>query len=421
MDLSLKTLFLVLLITAKGFFSMEIIDRIVAVVGDDIILKSEVDQFVEQKKIFGITGDEESLRAAALEELISVRILYDIAKRDTTIAVSDEEVQTVLDSRINPIIQQVGGERRFEEIYNTTVSDLRRHYRTEIRKGLLVDRLKNRHLSGITATRREVEAFYRDYKDSIPPAKPSVTVSQLFISISGDAAADAAALRKITAVRADIVSGDMSFEEAAEKHSHDVSSASKGGNIGFTSRGDLVPEYERVAYNLEKGEISYPVRTSFGYHLIKVNEKIGERIDTSHILLRPMASDEEDSEAYIFAQSVRDSIMNKQMTFEEAVRKHSTDERTRYNDGYVGVLNFEDMDARYYEIFKDIDPGSITEPVKDKDGYYIFRVLDKRSDRRISIETDYNILRNMASEHKRDAEMNKWIDELRKKVYIDVK
>ena len=217
MNFSLKTSVFAMLMVIKLTFSMELIDRIVAVVGEDIILKSEVDQFVEQKKIFGTAADDQVLRSEALDELISVKILYDIAKRDTTIAVSDEEVQTVLDSRINPIIQQVGGEKRFEEIYNTTVSDLRRHYRSEIRKGLLVDRLKNKHLSGISASRREVEKFYKTYKDSIPPVKPSVTLSQLVISISGDAASDAGALRRITDIRTDIISGQISFEQAAEK------------------------------------------------------------------------------------------------------------------------------------------------------------------------------------------------------------
>ena len=155
--------------------------------------------------------------------------------------------------------------------------------------------------------------------------------------------------------------------------------------------------------------------------MIRVNEKIGERIDTSHILVRPVASDDGEQDAFVYAQAVRDSIMNKHMTFEEAVRKHSTDQRTKHIDGHVGLLNFEDMDTRYKELFQDLDQGAITDPVREKDGYYIFRVSDRRTGQKISIESDYNLLRNMASDYKRDAEMKKWIEELRKKVYIDIK
>lgn len=399
----------------------EIIDRIIAVVGDDIILKSEVEQYAAQKQIFGFEGSEQELRENILEELISVKILYDVAKKDTTISVSDEEVQRILDSRINPIIQQVGGEKKFEEMYNTTIADLKRIYRTEIRKNTLVEKLKNNYYSSVSVSRIEVEEYYKNFKDSIPPVKPSVSLSQLVVGFSNDALSQSKAVNIINEIRDQIISGDVTFEKAAETYSSDESSKQNGGSIGFTSRGDLVPEYERAAYNLEKGGISGPVKTEYGYHLIRVNEKIGEKINTSHILITPEAYIQDDSSTYDFAASIRDSVINREMTFEEAVRKYSSDEKSKIYNGQIGVLNLEDLDKKYTDIFESADIGYITEPLKEKDGYYLYKVMDKKSGHEISINKDYTIIKNLATEYKRQHELKKWIDELRKKVYIDIK
>jgi peptidyl-prolyl cis-trans isomerase SurA len=414
-----SVLFLILIYSLS--LRSEIIDRIIAVVGDDIILKSEVEQYAAQKQIFGFEGSEQELRENILEELISVKILYDVAKKDTTISVSDEEVQRILDSRINPIIQQVGGEKKFEEIYNTTIADLKRHYRTEIRKNTLVEKLKNNYYSSVTVSRIEVEEYYKNFKDSIPPVKPSVSLSQLVVGFSNDALSQSKAVNIINEVRDQIISGDISFEKAAEMYSSDESSKLNGGSIGFTSRGDLVPEYERAAYNLEKGGISGPVKTEYGYHLIRVNDKIGEKINTSHILITPEAYIQDDSSTYDFAASLRDSVINREMTFEEAVRKYSSDEKSKAYNGQIGVLNLEDLDKKYTDIFESADIGYITEPLKEKDGYYLYKVMDKKSGHKININTDYTLIKNLAAEYKRQHELKKWIDELRKKVYIDIK
>lgn len=414
-----SVLFLILIYSLS--LRSEIIDRIIAVVGDDIILKSEVEQYAAQKQIFGFEGSEQELRENILEELISVKILYDVAKKDTTISVSDEEVQRILDSRINPIIQQVGGEKKFEEIYNTTIADLKRHYRTEIRKNTLVEKLKNNYYSSVTVSRIEVEEYYKNFKDSIPPVKPSVSLSQLVVGFSNDALSQSKAVNIINEIRDQIISGDISFEKAAEMYSSDESSKLNGGSIGFTSRGDLVPEYERAAYNLEKGGISGPVKTEYGYHLIRVNDKIGEKINTSHILITPEAYIQDDSSTYDFAASLRDSVINREMTFEEAVRKYSSDEKSKAYNGQIGVLNLEDLDKKYTDIFESADIGYITEPLKEKDGYYLYKVMDKKSGHKININTDYTLIKNLAAEYKRQHELKKWIDELRKKVYIDIK
>jgi len=400
----------------------DVIDRILAVVGDEIILKSEIDQLVEHQKFQARFGfDEESFRETVMNEMISSKVLYYTALKDSTISVSDDEVQRILDNRINSIIQQVGSEEKLEQIYNTTVSDLKKQYRSDIKKSLFIEKIKNKQIRKISVSRDDVEQFFRTYQDSLPPVKASVELSQLVVRFSDKALNETKSVDFLRDLKSRIEREEMTFAQAAEKYSHDESSGSKEGSIGFTSRGDLVADYERAAYNMEPGEISDPVKSPFGYHLIMLKEKIGEKINTSHILIIPEKNVESDSTAYQFALNLRDSVLNKKMTFEEAVRKYSGDEKTKFTDGSIGSMEIDEMDKKYSEMFFEAPIGFISEPVKEKDGYYLYKIADRKEDHEITLETDYNILKDLAQEKKGREQLKKWIDELKKNVYIDIR
>jgi len=414
-----------LILTFLFFYTFafsEVLDKVAAIVGDEIILQSEIDQIVEHKKYNSRFGfDEAEFRNSVLEEMISNKVLYYTAIKDSTISVSDDEIQRVLDDRINSIIDQVGSEKRFEEMYNTTISDLKKQYRPEIRKNMFIEKLRNKNGLSVTVNKDEVEKFYETNKDSIPPVQASVTLSQLVIRFSDKALSESRSFEKLKDIKESILKGEISFEKAAEKYSDDEVSAVRGGSVGFTSRGDLVSEYERIAYSLNINEISDPVKSKFGFHLIKLNEKTGEKINTSHILLIPEKNVENDSTAYQFAIAVKDSIVNKKMTFEEAVRKYSGDEKTKYLDGRIGSLKIDEMDQKYAAMFGASEIGFLSDPVKEKDGYYIYKITDRTDDHQINMYSDYNLLKNMALERKRYRHIKKWIDELKKNVYIEIK
>jgi peptidyl-prolyl cis-trans isomerase SurA len=412
----------VLIIVSAFMLRGEVLDKIIAVVGDEIILKSEVDQFVEHQRYSGGSKlDDSAFRERVLEELILGKIVYDIAVRDTTINVSDEEVQKVLDSRINSIIAQIGSEKKLEEMYNTTVSDLKKLYRSDIRKNLYSEKLKNKRIQKVIVSRKDVEDFFETYGDSLPPVKASVVLSQILIGFNNDAVTRSKGLSIAENIRKSIIDGEITFEEAALKYSEDKTSAARGGSIGLTSRGDLVPEYEMAAFNLKPGEISGPVVSKFGYHLIKMNEKSGEKINTSHILITLSKAAGNDDPAYGFALTVRDSIMSKKMSFEEAVRKYSSDEKTKYLDGSIGSMEIDELDSRYSELFKSSPVGFVTEPMLEKDGYFIYKIVDKREAHKIELTSDYSILKNMALERKKQKELSAWVQDLKKNVHIEIK
>jgi peptidyl-prolyl cis-trans isomerase SurA len=411
-----------LILIAALILRSEVLDKIIAVVGDEIILKSEVDQFVEHQRFGkGNLNDDAAFRKRVLDELISAKIVYDVAVRDTTIKVSDDEVQRVLDSRINSIIAQIGSEEKLEEMYNTTVSELKKQYRPDIRKNLYSEKLKNKQMQRISVTRKDVEEFYETFKDSLPPVKASVSVSQILISFTNDAVTKSKSLSFVEKIKESILKGEISFEEAAGKYSEDKTSAERGGSIGVTSRGDLVPEYEMAAYNLKVGDISDPVITKFGYHLIRTNDKSGEKINTSHILVSFSKAVGNDDSAYNFALSIKDSIETKKMSFEEAVRKYSSDDKTKYFDGSIGSLDLEELDLKYSEMFKKSSVGFVSEPILEKDGYYIYKITDKKEAHKMEPASDYSLLKNMALERKKQKELSKWVNDLKSSVYIEIK
>ena len=417
-----RLLTFILSILLINSISGEVIDRIAAVVGDEIILQSEVNQLVDHQK-YMLQGEysDDQLKDLMLEELVSAKILYDVALKDTTIAVEDEEVERILDQRINSVLERVGGEKKLEEMYKTTVSKLKKEYRTEIRKTLFVDKLKNRKLQRVSVSRKEIQIFFDTYKDSLPEVKSTISLSQLVIKNSDSSLGLQKVYEELKGIKENILASNITFEDAAEKYSQDPASAANGGELGITSRGDLVTEYEVAAYNLEEGSISDPIKTTFGYHLIRLNKKIGEKINTSHILMMSSSENTDDTGALKKALNLKDSIMNKHMTFEEAVKKYSSDPISKSRNGRIGNINTDDLDDKYQNMFLNATIGHISDPLKQKDGYYVYKVLDKELAHKVDMSTDYNMLKDIATERKKQRVMKKWIDELKEKVYIQIK
>ncbi len=421
-DLRIRKYAIVFAAVTSFLLNADVLDKIAAIVGDEVILQSEIEQVVSQKRYSSRYGfDEVSFRQAVMNEMINSKVLYYAALKDSTISVSDEDVQRVLDSRINSIIEQIGGEDKLEKMYNTTVSELKKQYRSEIRKGMFIEKIKSKQGQRVSVNRDEVEKFFENYKDSLPPVKASISLSQLVIRFSDKAINETKSVDFLKDIKNKILIGELSFEEAAGKYSHDEASAEKGGNIGSTSRGDLVAEYERAAYNMSEGEISDPVKSKFGFHLIKLNSKSGEKISSSHILIMPEKNIENDSEAFDFALTIRDSVLSKNMTFEEAVRKYSGDEKTKYTGGNIGSMKIDEMDRKYSDLFASAQIGYLSDPVKEKDGYYIYKIADREGDHNIDLSTDYNLLKSMTLERKKYDHIKKWIEETKKNVYIEVK
>lgn len=413
-------LLITILFVINSISFSEVLDKIAAIVGNEIILSSQVDQLMQQYSLYGKVKDEKDLKAKVLENLIAQKVLYDTAIKDTSIVVDEQTVEMELENRIKDILKKVGGEEVLESKYNTTVSKLKTQYRRNIKNDLFVRKLKQKRVNGIKINRKEINEFYIANKDSLPEVKETITLSQVVLKFGNTENYEKVVIDKLNKIKKDIEDGILTFDEAAKKYSED-GSASNGGNIGWTNRGDLVTAYEIVAYNQEVGHISNPVKTEYGFHLIKTIEKDLDKINTQHILLKPTV-DEKASEIVLKkAQSLCDSLKNQFFTFEECVKEYSDDPETKLKNGLIGTIETDMLDEKFQKIFKDLKSGDITSPISQEDGYYIYKINDFQKKHKVTMESDYAKLKEWALNKKKETNVKKWIEELKKRTYIEIK
>lgn len=403
----------------------EVIDRILAVVDEDIILESEVLQYLQfnlgGKVDLAALSDEQlaDLKMRILEELIRQKALLAKARADT-VTIRDRDVDRELESRIKALEGQLGSEEKISEYYGMSMAQIRREFRTLVREGMMIDQLKRTYLGDIRVGRGDVEAFWKVYQDSIPPIEEAVKLSHILLRDEVSDASRQATMARADSVREMIRSGEVEFEAAARRLSDDPASAKKGGLLGTTNRGDLVPEFEEVAYNLEEGEISYPVETQFGIHIIRLNSRTGEKINTSHILfnITPGVADKEST--MVRARALRAEILAGG-DFAEAASRLSWDAKSAANGGELGWFKPEELPEDFRVPARNLTPGEISEPFRSQFGVHLLKVDDRQTARRVTLAEDYDRIEQMALTQRREREFNKWIDKLKAQTFIEIK
>jgi peptidyl-prolyl cis-trans isomerase SurA len=273
------------------------LDRIVAVVGEEIILESELNAQV-QFFVFNNRVDEKTpgLKEQVLDLMVNEKLLVAKAVEDSVI-VSDDEVQQRLDAVIQQRVQQVGSEARLEDLYGMPITRIKREFREQMKKNLLAERLQQQHFAATSTTRREVEEFFVQYRDSLGQVPEQVDLAHIAIKVKAGGEALAQAGDKARSLLDSLHAG-VPFADIARRHSEDPGSASRGGDLGFVRRGQFVKEFETAVFALAPGEISEPVETEFGLHIIELLERRGEAVHPRHILIRIERS-QADREAVI--------------------------------------------------------------------------------------------------------------------------
>ncbi|MCL4305690.1 peptidylprolyl isomerase [bacterium] len=403
----------------------EVIDRILAVVDNEIILESEVLQYLQYS--LGASGKLESLSEAqmdslgklVLEDLIAQKLLLTRARADS-VTVSQKEVDRELDIRMSNLIDQVGGQEKLESYYGMPLPKIKRQFRSLVEETLLIERIRRQRLSNIRVTRSEVLAFWDSVKDSIPPLRDAIRLSHILLQDRVSQSSIDATIARADSARQEIVSGRMTFEEFASRYSEDPGTAARGGKLGTTHRGDLVPEYEAVAYALEPGEISEPVVTQFGVHLIRLNERTGEKINTDHILFKvvPAAADQQQTMADGKALTER---LRGGADFVELALNLSADTKTAANGGDLGWFSPAELPDEFRKPLEGKLKGEVTEPFRTDFGVHVLKVTDRVYSRKISLEEDYNRIEQLALARKQEEEFRKWIEKIAAETYVQRK
>ncbi|MCB0620064.1 MAG: peptidylprolyl isomerase [Saprospiraceae bacterium] len=416
-----------LLLTFSLFGQRKVIDQVVATVGSEIVLLSDVE---ERKALVAAQQGNlpENADCFILDNILSEKLLVNQAKIDSVV-VSDEEVEAQLDARIDQILAYMNNDyRQFEDYYGQSVNEVKEEFREDLRNQLLAQRLQGEVVTGTTVTPSEVKAFFnRIPTDSIPYFDSEVEVREIVLRPKISEEQRQLAIDKLTNIRQRIVEGGEDFAELAKVFSDDFGSARIGGDLGWTKRGKFVPEFEAAAYKLDEGEVSKIIESEFGFHLIQLLERRGNTIHTRHILVKPeiMQADLEKAERLL--DSVRSLIISDSISFSRAVKSFGSDEFQSFNnDGRMvnpqtGNTFFEigDLDP---DVFFTIDTLKVDEvskpfPFEYSNGETYFRIvqLQSRTDpHRASLEQDYAKIQAAAIEEKTSRYLDEWLLE---KVY----
>lgn len=428
MKLKLKyfyTSILFIIFLFSNLYSQEVLDKIAAVVDDEIIMKSEVDfqanMIAAQRKI---NPSDPQLRQQILNSMIEEKLVYAQALVDS-ITATDEEVNRQVDAQIDYFIQQYGSKERVEQIYGMSIERIKRVSRENIKKDLLVRKLQEKKFGLVEASRKEVEEFYENYKDSLGVIPERVKLYHIF---KNPKASDLLKekYRKLAESILDSIKQGADFAELAKKYSDDPGSASQGGDLGFVRRGVFYPEFEAAAFALNEGEISNVVESPVGFHIIQLLEKRGETIHTRHILIKIKPDDNTDLNIIEFLTSIRDSIINGKGTFSVFAKKYSDDKETAQFGGLLGDLYVNQLDKNLIDIISQLKEGEISFPKRinysnDEYGYHIVYLEKRIPQHQPDINLDYDELKNLADEYKKQKLYNEWIQELKSKIYWEVR
>lgn len=397
----------------------QVLDRIVAVVENEPILESELNAqvqfFVLNNKIDPNTA---GLKDQVLQSMINEKLIVAKAIEDSVV-VTDEDVQQQMDALIQQRVQQVGSEARLEELYGMPLSRIKREFRDELRKNLLAERIRQQRLGTSQISRREVEEFYREFKDSLGAVPEEVELSHIFIRPKPDSASKAVARAKAQ-ILLDSLKAGADFAGLASRHSEDPGSASRGGDLGLVRRGQFVKDFEAAVFALNEGQLSGIVETEFGYHLIQLVERRGDAVQARHLLIKIERSRAGDSSAIALLDSLRSRVLAGE-SFAELAKKYSEDKETALIGGSLGTAEVEQLDKNFYATVAPLKEGEISPPtqlnVGTSYGYHIVLVKKRVPAHPMSLDRDQQRIEAIALNYKRAKEYQEWLDEIRKQIY----
>ncbi len=407
------------------------VDGIVAVVGSRVILRSDVEALALQVARGQAVGDD--ARRQALDDLITQEVFVEHAGRDTTVVVSPDEVNDALDQRTEALIAQLGGEEQVVELYGRSVNQIREDFRNQVRDQLLAQTFQRRKYFQIRITPQEVRQWFGAIPaDSLPAVPELVRLAHVVRFPAVDPRARAAARATIDAVRDSVASGAASIEAMAGRYSEDPGSAQRGGRYERVGIRDLVPEFGAIAATLEPGELSQVFETQFGFHVMRLNERLGDAVDFNHVLVRIDASQTDPSAALATLSVVRDSVLAGG-SFPRLAKAFSEDETSAARGGNVTVpqtgerdLRYEALSPAWHAAIDTLEIGEVSRPAEvdlldGRDAYHIVLLQKRTPAHAMTLETDYPLIEEFALQEKRQREMAEWIAELRDDVYIAIK
>ena len=408
-----------------------VIDEVAWVVGDEAIFRSDVEDMYQDMRQQGvvISGDP----YCVIPEQIAVEKLYLHQAKLDTIEVSEATVRARVDQQINNFINQLGSREKVEDYFHKTIPALREYYVEFMRNNSIVQEVQKKLTEDIKVTPNEVRKYFDALPaDSVPyvPMKVETQIITINPNIPRQEIDDVKARLREYADR--VNRGDADFSTLAIMYSED-GSAMQGGELGFRPKSAWVPEFANVAFNLsDPKKVSRIVETEYGYHIIQLIEKRGEQVNVRHILLTPKVSAKDLADATNRLDSIRKEIVGGAFPFNEAAGVLSQDKDTRNNGGVM--INENDRSSRFEmqelppEISRRVEhmnPGDVSEAFvmknnKNKDVAAIVRLTNRIPGHRATLSDDYNLIKKMYEDHRRDEVLKEWLEKKIKETYVRI-
>ncbi|MBR4922798.1 MAG: peptidylprolyl isomerase [Bacteroidaceae bacterium] len=435
MKAKVVTALLVSLFSVQVFAQNNVIDEVVWVVGDEAILKSDVETERMNAQYEGRRFDGDPY--CVIPEQLAVQKLFLHQAEIDSIEVSDQDVLAEVERRTNWFIDQMGSKEKVEEYFNKTSTQIREMLRETVRNSFLVQKMQQKIIGDVKLVPADVRRYFKNLpQDSIPYVPTQVEVQIITVEPKIPQEEIERVKKTLRDYTGRVESGEISFALLARMYSEDPGSARRGGEYGFQGRGQLVPEFANVVFNLtDPKKISKVFETEYGYHIAQLIEKRGDRVSYRHILLKPKVEEKELEKALVHLDSIANRIRNEKYRFEEATPYLSHDKDTRNNRGLMvnpitGTARFEMQDLAQVsqevaKVVEGLKVGEISDAFTmiDKKGKEICAIvkLKARIDgHKATISEDYQRLKSIVQDRLGEEKLEKWILEKQKNTYVRI-
>ena len=429
------TLWMFLLLSVATFGQNNVIDEVVWVVGDEAILKSDVESERLNAQYEGRKFDGDPY--CVIPEQLAIQKLFLHQAELDSIDVSEQEVLSRLEQQTNWLIDQIGSKEKMEEYYNKTSTQIREMLRENIRDGMIVEKMQREIIGDIKIVPADVRRYFKNLpQDSIPfvPTQVEVQIVTLEPKIPQEE------IERVKKTLRDyterIEKGEIAFGTLARLYSEDPGSARRGGEYGFQGRGEVVPEFANVVFNLtDPKKVSKVFETEYGFHIAQLIEKRGDRVSYRHILLKPKVEEKDLETSLLRLDSIAKDIRNAKFTFDEAATFISQDKDTRNNHGLManpksGTARFEMQDLAQVsqeiaKVINDMNVGEISEPFtminnKGKEICAIVKLKARIDGHKATITEDYQRLKSIVQSKLGEEKLQKWIVDKQKSTYVRI-
>ena len=428
------------LLVLGNWFSSEVviaqdnvIDEVIWIVGEEAILRSEVEEERLRAQYEGqpIAGDP----YCVIPEQLAIQKLFLHQAELDSIEVNESSVSGQVDMRMNYYISQIGSKEKMEEYFRKTSSEIREEMMTMVRNQMIIQQMQAKLTENINPTPAEIRRYYNSLpQDSIPMVPAQVEVQILSIEPTVPLEETERIKTRLREFTERVHSGSADFSMLARLYSEDVESAKRGGELGFVGKGQLVSEFANVAFNLtDPKRVSRIVQTEYGYHIIQLIEKKGDRINCRHILLKPRVSVDDKVRAVERLDSIRGLVVDSGMVFELAVAQFSEDKNTMMSGGTMTNMNtgaskfeYQDLPPEIAKQIYVLQEGEVSQPfamvdrTKNKEICAIVRLKSKRDAHKANLVDDFQVIRDMYAQKLSGELIDKWIRDKQQEIYVSI-